>query len=140
MVRNATKYYFPIKESILSILPLVDEFIVALGDCDSDDKTREEIESINSDKIKIIDRVWSERDFIDGKVFANETTFAMGQCKGDWCFYLQADEVIHEKDHPMIVAACTDNLTNKNIAPKVAATLNITKLKIIIIKTLSLCL
>ena len=69
MVRNATKYYFPIKESILSILPIVDEFIVALGDCDSDDKTREEIESINSDKIKIIDRVWSERDFIDGKVF-----------------------------------------------------------------------
>lgn len=115
MVRNATKYYFPIKESILSILPIVDEFIVALGDCDSDDKTREEIESINSDKIKIIDRVWSERDFIDGKVFANETTFAMSQCNGDWCFYLQADEVIHEKEHPMILAACADNLINKNI-------------------------
>ena len=51
MVRNATKYYFPIKESILSILPIVDEFIIALGDNDESDRTREEIESIQSDKI-----------------------------------------------------------------------------------------
>ncbi len=115
MVRNATKYYFPIKESISSILPIVDEFIVALGNCDQNDCTRKEIESINSKKIKIINRVWSERDFIEGRVFANETTFALNQCTGDWCFYLQADEVIHEKDHQLIVKACQDNLTNKNI-------------------------
>jgi len=85
MVRNATKYYFPIKESILSVLPIVDEFIVALGKGDPDDYTREEIESIGSDKVKIIDRVWSEKDFIDGKVFADETSFALSQCRGDWC-------------------------------------------------------
>lgn len=115
MVRNATKYYFPIKESILSILPIVDEFIVALGNCDSDDRTRQEIESINSDKIKIIDRVWSEQDFINGKIFADETSFALNQCKGDWCIYLQADEVIHENDHSIIKSSCLDNLSNKNI-------------------------
>ncbi|MDG1761291.1 MAG: glycosyltransferase family 2 protein [Flavobacteriaceae bacterium] len=115
MVRNATKYYFPIKESIQSILPIVDEFVVALGDCSPDDSTRKEIESINSDKVKIIDRVWSEKDFIDGQVFANETTFAMNQCSGDWCFYLQADEVIHEKDHQVIVKTCADNLNNKDV-------------------------
>jgi hypothetical protein len=72
MVRNATRYYFPIKESILSVLPIVDEFIVALGQGDSDDKTREEIESIQSNKVKIIDRVWSEQDFVDGKIFADD--------------------------------------------------------------------
>ena len=115
IVRNATKYYFPIKESIRSILPIVDEFIVALGNCDPDDSTREEIEAINSDKIKIIDRVWAEQDFIEGKLFAHETTFALNQCAGDWCFYLQADEVIHCKDHQLIAKACADNLTNKNI-------------------------
>ena len=115
MVRNATKYYFPIKESILSVLPIVDEFIVALGDNDPNDKTREEIESIKSDKIKIIDRVWSETDFVDGRVFANETTFALEQCTGDWCIYLQADEVIHEKDHKLIQEACSQNLSNDNV-------------------------
>lgn len=115
MVRNATKYYFPIKESILSILPIVDEFIVALGDNDLDDKTREEILSINSPKIKIINRIWSEKDFIDGQVFAKETTFALNECEGDWCFYLQADEVVHENDLPLIQQACFENLNNKNI-------------------------
>lgn len=115
MVRNATKYYFPIKESILSILPIVDEFIIALGDNDESDRTREEIESIQSDKIKIIDRVWSEEDFVESKIFAKETTFALENCSGDWCFYIQADEVIHEQDLDAIVKACEDNLDNKDI-------------------------
>ncbi len=107
MVRNATKYYFPIKESILSILPIVDEYIVALGKGDEYDTTRQEIESIQSPKIKIIDRIWSEQAFKECKVYADETTFALSQCKGDWCIYLQADEVIHENDLPAIVKACT---------------------------------
>lgn len=115
MVRNATKYYFPVKESIMSVLPLVDEFIVALGDCDPDDRTREEILSIGSDKIKIYDRIWQEKDFIDGKIFAEETTFALRQCTGDWCLYLQADEVIHEKDLPVIKRACEQYLSNEQV-------------------------
>ena len=53
-VRNAGKLYYPIRESIESILPLVDEFLIAVGDNDSDDTTIEEIQNINSDKIKII--------------------------------------------------------------------------------------
>ncbi len=115
MVRNATKYYFPIKESILSILPLVDEFIVALGDNDADDATRAAIGSIDSNKIKIIDRVWSEEDYIDGQVFAKETSFALSQCTGDWCFYLQADEIVHEQDLPLIKAACAQQLHNAKV-------------------------
>ncbi|NQY66952.1 MAG: hypothetical protein HRT72_04415, partial [Flavobacteriales bacterium] len=55
MVKNVSKLYYPIKASIESILPIVDEFIIALGDCDEDDDTRNIIESIGSDKIKIID-------------------------------------------------------------------------------------
>ena len=115
MVRNADIYYFPIEESIRSILPIVDEFIVALGDNAENDRTREKIESIGSDKVKIIDRVWSEQEFVDGKIFANETTFALEQCKGDWCFYLQADEVVHEKDLDAIVAACNKHKNDPNV-------------------------
>lgn len=115
MVRNATKYYFSIKESILSILPIVDEFIVALGDCDPEDETRKEIESIKSHKIKILDRIWSEKDYKDGKIFAIETNFALSQCSGDWCFYLQADEVIHENDLQSINEMCQKYLDNQNV-------------------------
>ena len=115
MVRNAGKYYFPIKESIQSILPIVDEFIVALGDCDSSDNTREQIESIGSNKIKIIDRVWSEEDFKESRILAKETNFALSQCSGDWCFYIQADEVVHEKDLDTISNACRNNLEKESV-------------------------
>jgi hypothetical protein len=115
MVRNADKYYFPIKESILSVLPIVDEFIVALGKGDDSDKTRQLIESIGSEKVKIFDRVWSQKEFIDGKIFAGETNFALSQCSGDWCIYLQADELIHEKDLNKISQYCSDLLLNKDV-------------------------
>ena len=106
MVRKAEKYYFPIKESILSVLPIVDEVVVALGDCDANDHTLELIQSIQSDKIKIFRRLWSEQDFVDGRIFAQETNFALSKCTGDWCIYLQADELIHEKDHAQITQYC----------------------------------
>lgn len=106
IVRNADKYYFPIKESICSILPLVDEFIVALGDNDEKDKTEEIIRSIDSDKIQIIDRVWDERLYQESKILAHETNFALQQCTGDWCFYIQADEVFHEDGLGIVKAAC----------------------------------
>lgn len=104
IARNAEKYYFPIAESISSILPICDEMIVALDD--GEDNTRKIIESINSSKIAIHDRVWNEQDFIESKVLAVETNFALEQCTGDWCFYIQADEVMHEEDLNTIKEAC----------------------------------
>jgi hypothetical protein len=115
MVRNAEKLYFPIKESILSVLPIVDEFIVALGDSDANDHTRKLIESIGSDKIRIYDRQWQEKDFVESRIFALETNFALQQCKGDWCFYIQADEVVHEQDLPTITAACKTYLPDARV-------------------------
>ena len=115
MVKNADKLYYPIKESISSILPIVDEFVVALGDNDSDDQTLERIQSINSDKIKIIRTTWDAEEFPEGTVNAQQTDIAKQECKGDWLFYLQADEVIHEKYHPAIVNRCEQLLNDKRI-------------------------
>jgi len=113
MVRNAGKLYYPVKESILSALPMVDEFIVALGKGDEDDNSRDMILSIGSDKIKIFDRIWHEEDFVKGKVMADETNFALSQCTGDWCFYLQADEVLHEDGLAAIADACRKNINSQ---------------------------
>ncbi len=113
VVRNAVKYYYPIKESILSILPIVGEFIVALGD--GDDDTEEVIRSINSPKIKIFKRVWDKRYFKGGEILRRETNFALSKCSGDWCIYLQADEVIHENDLEKIVHFCKKYLHDKRV-------------------------
>ena len=53
--RNAQKLYYPLAESIRSILPLCDEFVVAVGKGDADDRTRETIEGIGDPKIRILD-------------------------------------------------------------------------------------
>ena len=95
-IRNAVKFDYPIKEAILSILPLCDEVVVALGN--SDDNTRELLESIGSDKIKIFDSVWDDSLREGGRVLADETNKAFDRISSDsdWAFYIQGDEVFHE--------------------------------------------
>ena len=115
MAKNAAKLYYPIKEAIASILPIVDEFVVALGDCDEDDLTLQEIESIGSDKIKIVHTVWDLEKYPRGMENAHQTDIAKSHCKGDWCFYLQADEVIHEKYLDHIVAMCEKYKDDKKV-------------------------
>lgn len=115
IVRNAIKLYYPIKESIQSILPMVDEFIVALGNCDEDDNTLEEIQSIGSDKIRIIRTVWDLEKYPGGTAYAHQTDIAKKECKGDWLFYLQSDEVIHEKYIPVIKKKCETFLKDKEV-------------------------
>lgn len=115
MIKNATKLYYPIKEAIESILPIVDEFVVAVGDCDEQDNTRELIESIDSDKVKIIDTVWDLEKYPRGMENAHQTDIAKNECKGDWVFYLQADEVVHEKYLENIKAACEKFREDKEV-------------------------
>lgn len=114
-VRNAVKFDYPVVESINSILPIVDEFIVSVGN--SEDDTLALIQSINSPKIKIVHSVWDDSLREGGRVLAVETDKAFAQISpdADWAFYLQADEVVHEKDLPHIVKAAEQHLHNKKV-------------------------
>ena len=114
-VRNATKLYYPVKASIESILPVVDEFVIAVGAGDADDHTIDEIIKIRSDKIKIIETKWDLKKYAGGGEYAHQTDIAKEHCKGDWLFYLQSDEVVHEKDLPVIRSKCNDLLKNKKV-------------------------
>lgn len=115
MVKNADKLYYPMKQAIESILPIVDEFVLALGNCDEDDNTRALIESINSPKLRIINTVWDLEKYPNGMENAHQTDLAKNECTGDWVFYLQADEVVHEKDHPAIVKRCEELLDDEEV-------------------------
>ncbi len=94
------KYDYPIVESINSLLPLVDEMVIAIGE--SEDDTEKVIRAIKSDKIRIYHRKWDIDVRTGGLTLANETNFALQQVRSDWGFYLQADEVVHESDHGVI--------------------------------------
>lgn len=115
IVRNAIKYDYPVLESIRSILPVVDEMIVSVGN--SEDGTRKLIESIGSEKIRIVDSVWDDTLREGGRVLAVETDKARQYVspKADWCFYIQADEVVHEEDHARILSACSQYLNEPQV-------------------------
>jgi hypothetical protein len=83
-------------ESIRSVLPICDEFIVNVGRCD--DGTLELIRSIGDSKIKIVESIWDETLRKDGLIYSQQTNIALARCKGDWALYMQADEVMHEDD------------------------------------------
>ncbi len=115
MGKNARKLYYPMKQSVMSILPIVDEFIVVLGDSEADDTTRAEIESIGNPKIKIIDTVWDIEKYPRGMEHAHQTDIAKSFCSGDWLFYLQSDEVVHEDDLPVIRNRCEELLNDQQV-------------------------
>lgn len=102
IVRNAIKFDYPVKESITSLLPLVDEMIVLVGK--SEDETLQIIQSINSEKIKIHHSIWNDQLREGGRVLADETNKALALVdkNADWAFYIQADEVIPENEHETI--------------------------------------
>lgn len=114
-IRNAIKYDYPIVEAISSILPLCDDFVVAVGY--SSDETLALIQGINSSKIRIIETVWDDHLREGGKVLALETdkAFAAIGPETDWCFYIQGDEVLHEKYHNAVRKAMEDNLNHAEV-------------------------
>ena len=106
-IKNALTYDYPVVEAIRSILPLCDDFIVAVGA--SADDTRNLIAAIDSDKIQIIDTEWDESLRMGGLVLAQETdkAFAAIPKETDWAFYIQGDEVLHEQYLPVVREAMT---------------------------------
>lgn len=115
IVRNAIRYDYPIVEAIRSILPVCDEFVIAVGR--SDDDTLNLIRGMNEPKIRIIETVWDDTLREGGKVLADETNKAYAAIseKADWCFYIQGDEVIHEQFLPVIKAGMQQWKDDKNV-------------------------
>ena len=112
-IRNGTLLGYPFVESICSALPLCSEFVVAVGD--SDDDTLARIQAIDSEKIVIIQTRWNEQMQDRGFVYAQQKMIAQYNCTGDWAFYLEGDELLHEDDLPKIRAAMEIHLDNPNI-------------------------
>jgi len=112
-LRNAQINGYPFVESIKSILPIVDEFVCVIGK--SDDDTRALVKQIDDPKIKIIDTVWNETMCDRGFVYGQQKMIGQYNCTGDWAFYLEGDEVLHEKDLENIVRSMKENFGDPQV-------------------------
>jgi hypothetical protein len=116
-IRNGFSFDYPFLQAIESVLPLVDEFIVVVGD--SYDDTRQAVQAINNfdKKIKIVDTIWDDKMRAGGYIFAQQANIGLDNVAkdSDWVFHIQADEVIHEKDYSSITNAMKAHLNNLEV-------------------------
>lgn len=101
IARGAVAFGYPLQESLRSLLPLVDELVVNVGD--SDDGTWEAVQRIGDSRIVAFRSEW-DMSLRDGLALSTETNKALARCRGEWGVYLQADEVLHEAELPALRA------------------------------------
>ena len=112
-LRNAVINGYPFEESIRSLLPIVDEFICVIGE--GKDGTREQVLAIADPKIRVIDSQWNENMKDRGFVYGQQKMVAQFNCTGDWAFYLEGDEVLHESEVPNIYKTMQENLEDLEV-------------------------
>ncbi|MBW0179128.1 glycosyltransferase family 2 protein [Sediminibacterium sp.] len=115
IIRNAVLNDYPIVEAIRSILPVVDEMIILVGN--SEDDTIGLMQSISDPKIKIHHSVWDPALRTGGSVLAIETNkaFQLIDPESDWAFYIQGDEAVHEQYHQTIRQTCLAYKDDKRV-------------------------
>jgi hypothetical protein len=103
LIRNGTQFDYPYLESLRSLLPLVDELIVniGVGDDDTADRIARFAREEGAGKVLTFESHWPLDDpekKKGGLILSEQTNLALERCSGDWCVYLQADEIFHEAD------------------------------------------
>ena len=112
-IKNGQILGYPFLESIQSVLPIVDEFIINVGE--SEDDTLSKIRLIDSSKIRIIESKWNDRMKDSGYVYGQQKMIAQFNCTGDWLFYIEGDEVYHENDLERIQNSMKLHLNDSNV-------------------------
>ena len=112
-IKNGQILGYPFIQSIQSILPIVDEFVINVGE--SEDDTLDLIQSINNPKIRIIQSKWNDNMHDRGYVYGQQKMIAQFNCTGDWAFYIEGDEVYHEDDLDKIKASMQEHVDNPEV-------------------------
>ena len=107
----AIKFGYPFKEAIRSALPLCDEFVVVVGD--TEDGTAEAVMALKEPKVKLYRSTWNHS--VKMFCFAQQTNIALFNCTGDWAFYIQGDEVIHEHDYDLLRSTMEKHLDDSRV-------------------------
>lgn len=112
LVRNGTQFDYPYLESLRSLASGVDELVINVGRGEDDtlQRIQECSKILPAKSIHVFESDWPLDDPAKkkgGLILSEQTNLALDRCTGDWCIYLQADEVLHEEDWPPLRSALT---------------------------------
>jgi hypothetical protein len=112
-IKNGQILGYPFIQSIKSVLSIVDEFVINVGE--SSDDTLEDIRSIRSPKIRIIESKWNQGMQDRGYIYGQQKMIAQFNCTGDWAFYIEGDEIYHENDLKKIKSLMQECLEDNKV-------------------------
>jgi hypothetical protein len=112
-IRNGNALGYPFVAAIRSLLPLCDEIIVNVPR--STDGTLDSVKAIADSRIRIIESPWDDAEKTGDPILRRNTNLALEQCAGDWCVYIQGDEVLHEEGIPAMRASMERELNNPRL-------------------------
>ena len=87
--------------------------MIAVGQ--GQDETLSRIVAIGDPKIRVIETEWNENMRDRGFVYGQQKMIAQYNCTGDWAFYLEGDEVLHEDELPAIQDTMEQHLNDPMI-------------------------
>lgn len=109
LIKDGNVLGYPWKICIASMLSCCEEVIV---NCDpGEDNTLEELHGISrSYPVRIVESVWDMKNTGDGRELAIQINNILPLVRSNWVLYLQADEMIYEKNAKEIIQL-TDNIS-----------------------------
>lgn len=91
--------YFPWRESLLSVMSVVDELVIVKGVrkySAASGTVKDFLDSLDGSKVKVVEYGWPDNfSWFD---IAHALNVGLLQCESDWCFRLLMDEVIPVED------------------------------------------
>lgn len=102
VLRNGISFGYPFRESILSALPVVDEMLVGVDPL-SEDGTLPAVELLARmyPKIRVSEVGWSPHS-TNGSAMRDALITVKEQCRGDYVFEVDANEIIPPEDVPFL--------------------------------------
>jgi len=99
VIKNGLVNGYPFWESLLSCCSFADEIVISEGY--SRDRTYDALKVFQErhpNKVKLFRTNWDRFRSGCGEVIAKVSSEAISKCSRQWVYYLQADEIIHEKN------------------------------------------
>lgn len=105
IISNAIRLDYPFQPWLECNAPVASEIVINV-DSTCQDGTVELVRDLTHtlENVRILESPWNWENRVGGSELAIQSNLAIELCTQPWVLYIQADEVLHEQQHPLLKA------------------------------------